>query len=329
MENNLTYTRNGDYLIPDLSLSEQPEKPLGKYGRMRKAYLKEHRPLIYNHLLMSEKLYPHLLEIEETANSRLEQMMLQLAESAGATEELKARDSDALGGPDEHLQGTGRGDSDGGAYQQLTLNLFLSEAEQIQRIDEAEKGMHRQETPHPTVLHWWKRNYRDVLPHINRRSDPARKPPCPVLRPARHLRSEGIGNPRNKCADRGIDKEGFVIVRIIVIILRPHNLDFCLTEREGVSFGWVNHRNILFSQHGLQGLVDLRVSGVVGHQRLLHWCGMKHTYQTADVILIIVGSCQPFKFCYSVLLEIGNHIGRGPSTPRRHKADTHHRPERE
>ncbi|WP_445670176.1 TnpV protein [Paenibacillus sp. FSL M7-0831] len=92
MENNLTYTRNGDYLIPDLKLSEQPEKPLGKYGRMRKAYLKEHRPLIYNQLLQTEKLYPHLLEIDETANSRLEQMMPQLAESAGATEELKARD---------------------------------------------------------------------------------------------------------------------------------------------------------------------------------------------------------------------------------------------
>ena len=92
MENNLTYTRNGDYLIPDLSLSEQPKKPLCKYGRMRKAYLKEHRPLIYNHLLMSEKLYPHLLEIEKTANSSLEQMMPRLAESAGATEELKARD---------------------------------------------------------------------------------------------------------------------------------------------------------------------------------------------------------------------------------------------
>ena len=58
MENNLTYTRNGDYLIPDLKLSEQPEKPLGKYGRMRKAYLKEHRPILYNQLLMSEKLYP-------------------------------------------------------------------------------------------------------------------------------------------------------------------------------------------------------------------------------------------------------------------------------
>lgn len=92
MENSLTYTWNGDYLIPDLKLTEQPEKPLGKYGRMRKAYLKEHRPLIYNQLLLTEKLYPHLLEIDETANSRLEQMMPQLAKDAGATEELKARD---------------------------------------------------------------------------------------------------------------------------------------------------------------------------------------------------------------------------------------------
>ena len=86
------YTMNGDYQIPDLKLTEQPEKLLGKYGRMRKAYLKEHRPLIYNQLLLTEKLYPHLLEIDETANSRLEQMIPQLAESAGATEELKARD---------------------------------------------------------------------------------------------------------------------------------------------------------------------------------------------------------------------------------------------
>ena len=92
MENNLTYIQSGDYLIPDLRLSEQPQKPLGKYGRMRKAYLKEHRPILYNQLLMSEKLYPHLIEIDETADSRLEQMMPQLAEIAGATEELKARD---------------------------------------------------------------------------------------------------------------------------------------------------------------------------------------------------------------------------------------------
>lgn len=92
MENSLTYTMNGDYQIPDLKLTEQPEKPLGKYGRMRKAYLKEHRPILYNQLLMSEKLYPHLIEIDETAQSRLEQMMPRLAEAAGATEQLKASD---------------------------------------------------------------------------------------------------------------------------------------------------------------------------------------------------------------------------------------------
>ncbi len=92
MENSLTYTMNGDYQIPDLKLTEQPEKPLGKYGRLRKAYLKEHRPLIYNQLLLTEKLYPHLIEIDETAQSRLEQMMPQLAKDAGATEQLKASD---------------------------------------------------------------------------------------------------------------------------------------------------------------------------------------------------------------------------------------------
>ena len=92
MENSLTYTMNGDYQIPDLKLTEQPEKPLGKYGRMRKAYLKEHRPLIYKQLLLTETLYPHLIEIDETAQSRLEQMMPQLAKDAGATEQLKASD---------------------------------------------------------------------------------------------------------------------------------------------------------------------------------------------------------------------------------------------
>jgi len=89
----MTFTKNGDYLIPDLSLSEQPtEKPLGKYGRMRKNYLKEHRPVLWNSLLLSEKLYPHLREIDETATSRLEKMMPELMKAAGVTEELKATD---------------------------------------------------------------------------------------------------------------------------------------------------------------------------------------------------------------------------------------------
>ena len=78
MNNPMTYIQNGDYLIPDLKLSQQPEKPLGKYGRMRKTYLKEHRPILYNQMLLSEKLYPHLWEIQETATARMEQMMAEL-----------------------------------------------------------------------------------------------------------------------------------------------------------------------------------------------------------------------------------------------------------
>ena len=71
MNNPMSYIQNGDYLIPDLKLSQQRSKPLGKYGRMRKTYLKEHRPILYNQMLLSEKLYPHLIEIDETAQSRL------------------------------------------------------------------------------------------------------------------------------------------------------------------------------------------------------------------------------------------------------------------
>ena len=87
----LTYSRNGDYLIPDLTITE-PIRSIGKYGRMRKTYLKEHRPILYNSLLLSEKLYPHLLEIEHTATERLERMMPELMKSAGVTESLKASD---------------------------------------------------------------------------------------------------------------------------------------------------------------------------------------------------------------------------------------------
>ena len=86
----LQYRMNGDYLIPDLSLSETVEMPLGKYGRMRKTYLKEYRPVLFTNLLLSEKLYPHLREIDETAHIRLETMMPKLMEAAGISEKLKA-----------------------------------------------------------------------------------------------------------------------------------------------------------------------------------------------------------------------------------------------
>ena len=90
--NELTYPRCGDYYIPDLELSEQPEALIGKYGRMRQRYLKEHRPSLYSSLILSEKLYPHLLEIDRAARERMDAMLPRMMETAGVTEELKARD---------------------------------------------------------------------------------------------------------------------------------------------------------------------------------------------------------------------------------------------
>ena len=88
----LSYQKNGDYLIPDLTLTEQARAPLGKYGRMRKRYLQAHRPVLWNQMILSETLYPHLREIDAAANSRVERMIPVLAKAAGATEELKASD---------------------------------------------------------------------------------------------------------------------------------------------------------------------------------------------------------------------------------------------
>jgi hypothetical protein len=78
----ITYSRNGDYLIPHLTLTQSTDSKeqsvLGKYGRMRKQYLQEHRTPLFHSLLLSEKLFPHLLEIDQTANRRLAQIMTDL-----------------------------------------------------------------------------------------------------------------------------------------------------------------------------------------------------------------------------------------------------------
>lgn len=88
----LIYRKNGDYLLPDLGLTEAEHKPLGKYGRMRQRYLEENRPGLYTRLILSGQLMTHLQEIEETAQNRLDNLMSQLSKEAGATEALKARD---------------------------------------------------------------------------------------------------------------------------------------------------------------------------------------------------------------------------------------------
>ena len=100
----IQYQQNGDYLIPAITLGEQPPQPLGKYGRMRKKYLQEHRPILFNRLVLNGQLQSHLLETEETANSRLEQMMQEMAAKNGASEELKEKDQMAWVGLMNSLQ---------------------------------------------------------------------------------------------------------------------------------------------------------------------------------------------------------------------------------
>ena len=74
MSNNLSYTQTGDYLLPNLTL-HQPKTPLGKYGRMRLSFLRQQRPVLYNTMLLNGSLYPHLMEVEQTAESQMQQTM--------------------------------------------------------------------------------------------------------------------------------------------------------------------------------------------------------------------------------------------------------------
>ena len=94
----LSYTIHGEYAIPNLKLSNPADQPIGKYGRMRKRYLQEHRPVLYNYFVLSETLYPHLLEIDSAANRRMEILLSNLAKNAGVTEKLKAADPMKWGG---------------------------------------------------------------------------------------------------------------------------------------------------------------------------------------------------------------------------------------
>ena len=87
-----TYTRVGDMLLPDLTLEETESKPIGKYGRMRKRYLKEHRPAICSAMLLNGELYGHLSEIDQACEERMKLLARQMAKQEGMTEALKAAD---------------------------------------------------------------------------------------------------------------------------------------------------------------------------------------------------------------------------------------------
>ena len=87
----IQYIRVGDYYIPDLTLPEET-RPIGKWGRMHREYLKEHKPIQYNCLLLSGKLWTYLADLNEQAQDMLERIIDQMKTAEGVTEELKAAD---------------------------------------------------------------------------------------------------------------------------------------------------------------------------------------------------------------------------------------------
>ncbi len=88
----LSYTLHGDYYFPELTIPETDQKPIGRYGRMRLHYLREHCPGLYTRLILSGELYEHLAEIDETSRERMDRMIPQMAQAEGINEILKARD---------------------------------------------------------------------------------------------------------------------------------------------------------------------------------------------------------------------------------------------
>ena len=90
-ENGIHYTLHGDYYFPDISATDS-HTAIGHYGRMRNAYLEEHRPGLYTRLILSGKLYEHLAEIDACCIARMDRMIHQMAETEGINEKLKASD---------------------------------------------------------------------------------------------------------------------------------------------------------------------------------------------------------------------------------------------
>lgn len=87
----MQYIRMGDYFIPDLELPQE-SRPIGRWGRMRREYLREHKPIQYNCLLLSGKLWTYLADLNEQAQDRLDRIIEQMKTAEGITEDLKAND---------------------------------------------------------------------------------------------------------------------------------------------------------------------------------------------------------------------------------------------
>ena len=90
MATKITYTQQGDYLLPDLKLPEQPKVEIGIWGKRHLRYLEKHHPIIYTNLLTSCKLTTYLADIDKQAEDMFFQLVKRLAEHEGVTEQLKA-----------------------------------------------------------------------------------------------------------------------------------------------------------------------------------------------------------------------------------------------
>ena len=87
--NGLDYVLVGDYYIPAIELPEDDDRPIGKWGRMHRAYLEETNPLLLNHLILTNKLHTYLAKLNEQAQNRCRLIIKQMAAAEGVTEELK------------------------------------------------------------------------------------------------------------------------------------------------------------------------------------------------------------------------------------------------
>ena len=88
----ITYTRKGDFEFPNIIVNDSDE-PIGRYGRMRREYLKKHRLILFNSLVLSEELYPHLRAVDRASHNRVGELMLQMKTKRNITEALKASDA--------------------------------------------------------------------------------------------------------------------------------------------------------------------------------------------------------------------------------------------
>lgn len=86
----LTYTKCGDYYIPDLVLDDESDRPLGRFGQLRQEYLREHHSGTYTSMLLTGRLNAHLDEIDQSATEMMERVIAQMAKAEGVTEALKA-----------------------------------------------------------------------------------------------------------------------------------------------------------------------------------------------------------------------------------------------